>query len=163
MPDILKLFAAGDAATKTIGELIAPLLRPGDLVLLDGDLGSGKTALARSIVRRLTGDPELEVPSPTFLLVLPYEADQQSVLHADLYRLAGASELDELGLFDDPQSIILVEWPDRAPELAGRANLIVQLEVAEGGAGRAVSLSTPADAARLAGFRSALAGFSARP
>lgn len=162
MPDTLELFAADDAATGAIGGLIAPLLKPGDLVLLDGDLGSGKTALARAVIRSLAGNPKLEVPSPTFLLVLPYETGTQSVLHADLYRLAGASELEELGLFDDPQAIVLVEWPDRAPDLAPRADLIVHLAVAKGGDGRNMSLSTPNSAMRLSAFQSALSGFSAR-
>lgn len=154
------LFAADDAATSAIGSLIASLLLPGDLVLLDGDLGAGKTALARALIRGLAGNPDLEVPSPTFLLVLPYEAGAHSVLHADLYRLAGAPEIDELGLFDDPQAIVLVEWADRAPELATRASLIVKLAVGEGGGGRLISLLTPAEETRLPGFQSALSGYA---
>lgn len=125
-----------DAATAALGAQLARLLRPGDLVLLEGDLGAGKTALARSIIRGLTGEPQLEVPSPSYALVQPYEADGVPVLHADLYRIGSEAEVDELGLFDRAEAIVLVEWPERAPGLAARADLVVRLAVPAGGAGR---------------------------
>jgi tRNA threonylcarbamoyl adenosine modification protein YjeE len=125
-----------DAATAALGTQLARLLRPGDLVLLEGDLGAGKTALARSVIRGLTSAPELEVPSPSYALVQPYEADGVHVLHADLYRIGSEAEIDELGLFDRAEAIILVEWPERAPSLADRADLVVRLAVPPGGAGR---------------------------
>lgn len=155
------MFAANDAATQQIGGLIAGMLRPGDLVLLDGDLGAGKTALARAIIRGLTGNAELEVPSPTFLLVLPYAAGTTPVMHADLYRLAEAADLDELGLFDDERAIVLVEWPDRAPDLSARADVIVQLAIPENNIGRTLRLNTPRDPSRLFGVRHALTAFNA--
>jgi tRNA threonylcarbamoyl adenosine modification protein YjeE len=125
-----------DAATAALGAQLAGLLRPGDLVLLEGDLGAGKTALARSIIRGLTGEPQLEVPSPSYALVQPYESDGVPVLHADLYRIGSEAEIDELGLFDRAEAIVLVEWPERAPGLAARADLVVRLAVPAGGAGR---------------------------
>jgi tRNA threonylcarbamoyl adenosine modification protein YjeE len=128
-----------DAATADFGARLAATLRPGELVLLMGDLGAGKTALARALIRTLLDDPELDVPSPSFSLVQPYEGQGVSVLHADLYRLASPREIDELGLFDRPEAIVLVEWPERDPELFERADVTVHLAIAPGG-GRVVSV-----------------------
>src|SRR5690606_1914607 len=75
---------ADDAATAALGARLARVLTPGDRVVLAGGLGAGKTALARAIIRSLMGDPELDVPSPTFALVQPYEGRGLHVLHADL-------------------------------------------------------------------------------
>src|SRR5690554_4285994 len=108
-------FLADDAATAQFGAELALTLKPGEVVSLEGDLGAGKTALARAIIRALADDPALEVPSPTFALIQPYETPRGPVLHADLYRLADAAEADELGLLDEPEAIVLVEWADRAP------------------------------------------------
>jgi len=130
------LHLADDVATAELGRRLADALRPGDLALLQGDLGAGKTALARSIIRTLMGDAELDVPSPSFALVQPYEGNGQSVLHADLYRLASEREIDELGLFDRPEAIVLIEWPERAPGLAARADLTVRLSLPTTGEGR---------------------------
>ena len=130
-----------DAATAALGRELAATLRPGDIVVLDGDLGAGKTALARAIIRALSGDPDLEVPSPTFALVQPYDTPVGTVLHADLYRLGDPREVDELGLVDNPEAIVLVEWAERAPELLDAATLMVTLVVPPGGEGRLVTLS----------------------
>jgi len=127
---------ADDAATAALGTRLAALLRPGDLVLLEGGLGAGKTSLARAIIRALTGDAALEVPSPSFALVQPYEANGRPLLHADLYRLSGPREIEELGLSDRDDAIVLVEWPERAPELAAAAAMRVSLSVPADGAGR---------------------------
>jgi tRNA threonylcarbamoyl adenosine modification protein YjeE len=132
------LFLLDDAATLALGAALAKALVPGDVVLLQGDLGAGKTALARSIIRALVGDPALEVPSPSFALVQPYQGARGRILHADLYRLAAAGEIAELGLFDDPAAIVLVEWPERAPELFDEATVVVKLAVPPGGVGRNV-------------------------
>lgn len=132
---------ADDAATAAFGTRLAGLLRPGDLVTLNGDLGAGKTALARAVIRALLNDPALDVPSPTFALVQPYEAPGVAVLHADLYRLTSPREVDELGLFDNPAAIVLVEWPERDPDLAARADVAVTLSVPPGSAGRGVTVS----------------------
>lgn len=128
-----------EEATKRLGGLIAPHLAPGTLILLEGDLGAGKTELARAILRALANDPQLEVPSPSFSLVQPYELNEIHVLHADLYRLADATEAEELGLFDDPKAIVMVEWAERAPELRNAAQLIIMLN--NKGSGREVVLS----------------------
>jgi tRNA threonylcarbamoyladenosine biosynthesis protein TsaE len=122
-----------EAATAAFGTRVARVLRPGDLILLEGDLGAGKTALARAIIRSLMGDPGLEVPSPTFALIQPYEGQGRFVLHADLYRLASERETGELGLFDRDEAIVLVEWPERAPGLAARATGRIALALAGSG------------------------------
>jgi tRNA threonylcarbamoyl adenosine modification protein YjeE len=95
---------------------IAIALEPGDLITLSGDLGAGKTTLARALIRYLAGDPTVEVPSPSFTLIQTYDLPRFTVVHADLYRLSGASELTELGFEDLPAgAVTLIEWPDRAP------------------------------------------------
>jgi len=103
------------AATTTLGAAIAGQLAPGDAVLLSGDLGSGKTTLARAILTALGVDET--VPSPTFTLVQAYETPRFPVSHYDLYRLKRPSEMDELGLdeaLDDGAA--LIEWPERAED-----------------------------------------------
>ena len=130
-----------DAATAALGAELAAELRPGDLVILTGDLGSGKTALARAIIRNLAGDPDLEVPSPTFALVQPYDTPGGPVLHADLYRLGDPREVEELGLLDNPNAIVLVEWPERSPDIVETATVVVELAIPPGGDGRLVSVT----------------------
>lgn len=135
-----ELFLADDNATAAAGHRLAARLRPGDLVTLEGDLGAGKTALARAVIRTLVGDPGLDVPSPSFALVQPYEAAGTPVLHADLYRLGNPREVDELGLFDRPEAIVLVEWPERSPEVLAAATVSVRLDIPAGGNGRTMHL-----------------------
>ncbi|GHA22222.1 hypothetical protein GCM10007989_17010 [Devosia pacifica] len=127
-------------ATDALGAKLAALLKPGEIVSLEGDLGAGKSALARAMIRTLAGDPNLEVPSPTFALVQPYVAGEQTILHADLYRLGDPDELLELGLFDDPGAILLVEWAERAPELLERADIRISLALPADRQGRHYSL-----------------------
>jgi tRNA threonylcarbamoyl adenosine modification protein YjeE len=94
---------------------LAIALEPGDLITLSGDLGAGKTTLARALIRHLAGDPTIEVPSPSFTLIQTYDLPRFPVVHADLYRVSGSSELAELGFEDLPAgAVTLLEWPDRA-------------------------------------------------
>ncbi|MEO5807700.1 tRNA (adenosine(37)-N6)-threonylcarbamoyltransferase complex ATPase subunit type 1 TsaE [Devosia sp.] len=134
-------FLPDDQATAALGQHLATTLMAGDLILLHGDLGAGKTALARAIIRALVGDPDHEVPSPTFALVQPYQAGPVAILHADLYRLGDPREIDELGLLDNPNAIVLIEWPERAPELLDAATLEITLSIGAGGMGRDVVIS----------------------
>ncbi|MBS3849691.1 MULTISPECIES: tRNA (adenosine(37)-N6)-threonylcarbamoyltransferase complex ATPase subunit type 1 TsaE [Devosia] len=135
------LFLPDDDATAALGAALAEELQPGDVVLLEGDLGAGKTALARAIIRALAGDPALDVPSPTFALVQPYDTPKAPVLHADLYRLGDPREVDELGLSDNPAAIVLVEWAERSPEITDAATLVVSLAIPPGGDGRSATLT----------------------
>jgi tRNA threonylcarbamoyladenosine biosynthesis protein TsaE len=134
-------FLPDDAATVELGASIARELKGGDIVILEGDLGAGKTALARAIIRGLAGDPMLEVPSPTFALVQPYDTPAGPVLHADLYRLGDPHEVDELGLLDNPAAIVLVEWAARSPDIVAAATVVVDLAIPPGGEGRLVSVT----------------------
>lgn len=135
------LALADDAATDVLGARLAAQLRPGDVVLLEGGLGAGKTALARAIIRELMHDPRLEVPSPTFALVQPYDAAGTPILHADLYRITDPREADELGLFDRADAIVLVEWAERLPELQRLAAMHVALTIPPGGKGRIATVT----------------------
>jgi tRNA threonylcarbamoyl adenosine modification protein YjeE len=104
-----------EQATNRFAADIAVALEPGDLVTLSGDLGAGKTTFARALIRYLARDPNIAVPSPTFTLMQIYELPQFPLVHADLYRLEGPSELAELGFDDLPkEAVVLLEWPDRA-------------------------------------------------
>ncbi len=99
--------------TASLAERIGEILSSGDVLLLQGDIGAGKSFFARSVIQSLQDNPE-DVPSPTFTLVQTYETRAGEVWHADLYRLSDPSEAEELGLteaFDD--AICLIEWPDR--------------------------------------------------
>lgn len=129
-------FLPDDAATAALGAEIAKTLQVGDIVSLEGELGAGKTALARAVIRALAQDAALEVPSPTFALVQPYETARGPVLHADLYRLGDAGEVEELGLLDSADAIVLVEWAERAPQLLQAATWRIELRIPPGGAGR---------------------------
>jgi hypothetical protein len=104
-----------EAATVRLAEDIAASLKPGDVLALEGDLGAGKSTLARAVLRALADDLTLEVPSPTFTLVQGYELPRFPVHHFDLYRLTSPDELDELGLDEAiATGAVLIEWPSRA-------------------------------------------------
>ncbi len=106
---------ADETATAQLMADLALLIGPGDVIALSGDLGAGKTAAARALIRYLADDDSLEVPSPTFTLAQTYDLPPFPVLHADLYRINDASELDEIGLSPLPAgTVALIEWPERA-------------------------------------------------
>ncbi len=130
------------AATEALGTQIAAGLAPGDAVALEGDLGAGKTALARAVLRAL-GVTDA-VPSPTFTLVQHYETPRLRVSHYDLYRIEAPEELDELGLDEAlSEGAALIEWPEHAAGRLPADALQVRLE-ADGDAARVATLSGPA-------------------
>ena len=107
---------------------LAGLARPGDALLLEGPLGAGKSALARAFLRAASGNPALDVPSPTFTLVQSYDLPGGiTAHHFDLYRLSGSAGLIELGWDEAREGIVLVEWPERLGALAPADALRVAL------------------------------------
>jgi len=134
-----------EAATLRLGAAIAATLRPGDAIALSGDLGAGKTTLARGILSAL-GLAE-EAPSPSFAIVQPYEPPEVRlpVWHVDLYRIEDAEDTAELGLDDARHdSVLLVEWPERLGDRLWPDALRLRLERDEGGARRLTATVPPA-------------------
>src|ERR1700677_2289872 len=103
-----------ERATQKLAADVANMLEPGDFIALAGDLGAGKTTFVRAVIAYLAGYAAIEVPSPASTLVQSYELPRFTFVHADLYRLAGAGELAELGLDDVEGAVVAMEWPDRA-------------------------------------------------
>ena len=131
------------AATEALAATVAALARAGDAILLEGGLGAGKSAFARAFLRAATGDPALEVPSPTFTLVQSYDTRIGVVQHFDLWRLEGPGGLTELGWDEARDGIVLVEWPDRLGPLRPAEALTVALHPTGADSRRAVLSGWP--------------------
>lgn len=132
MPPTTVVDLADLAATESLADRIAALARPGEAILLSGPLGVGKSAFARAFVRAWLGDPDAEVPSPTFTLVQPYDGPRGSVWHCDLYRLGDPDELIELGIDQAlAEAVTLVEWPDRLGPWVPADRLELALEMCQ--------------------------------
>ncbi len=132
------ILCADEAALHRFAAALAPCLRVGDVVLLEGDLGAGKTSFARACIRALAG-AEVEVPSPTFTLVQTYDMPPGPLWHFDLYRLTRAGEVYELGWEDAlAEAIVLVEWPERLGDLRPADALTIRFAIE--GDGRRVSM-----------------------
>lgn len=121
------MILADEAATLAVGERLASVLRPGDVVAMSGDLGAGKTTLVRGLLHAL--GHQGEVPSPSFAIVQPYEDVDPPVWHADLYRVDDSAELAELGLDSLGDGVLVVEWPERAGAGAWPQALRLSLEI----------------------------------
>jgi len=122
-----------ESDTAALGAALAGHACPGDVVCLHGDLGAGKSVLARGYVRALCG-MDTEVPSPTFTLMQYYEAREFDIIHADLYRLERAEDIIEIGLeerFDD--AVTLIEWPQRMGALLPAIRLDITLNIHKNG------------------------------
>lgn len=109
-------------------EVLAQNVAPGDVILLNGPVGSGKSHFSRSMIRSILKVPE-DIPSPTFTLVQSYETTKGPLWHSDLYRIGSTQEIEELGLLEAfEEAICLIEWPDRLGELAPGSALSLWLD-----------------------------------
>jgi MurNAc alpha-1-phosphate uridylyltransferase len=141
----------GLAATEALAAAVAGLARPGDVILLEGPFGAGKTAFARAFLRAASADAALEVPSPSFTLVQSYDTRLGPVHHFDLWRLDGPASLTELGWEEARADIVLAEWPERLGALRPPEALEVRLSLLEGEARRAGLSGWPTRIGALAG------------
>lgn len=137
----MQIVLPDEEATARLAGRLAGLLAPGDAVALRGDLGSGKTALVRALVRSALGDPAAEVPSPTFTLVQTYELPMGTLWHFDLYRVEAPEDAIELG-WEEARAggIAMIEWPDRLGGLLPAERLDLRLEFADAPGARLVHL-----------------------
>lgn len=126
--------------TRALGAALAQVVRPGDVITLSGDLGVGKSMLARGLLAAL--GHEGDVPSPSFSIVQPYEALDPPVWHADLYRIEDESEMQELGFEAASDCVLIVEWPERAGAGYWREALSLRLDFAADGA-RSLTAQVP--------------------
>ncbi|MGO8800157.1 MAG: tRNA (adenosine(37)-N6)-threonylcarbamoyltransferase complex ATPase subunit type 1 TsaE [Roseiarcus sp.] len=146
-----------EAATAALAARIAGWVGRGDIIALSGDLGAAKTTFARALIRKLTDDPQLEAPSPTFTLMQVYEAPEFAIVHADLYRIRQPDELHNLGWEEATEdALTIVEWPEQAGDFlkSDRLSIAFHLDPAQGSNyRRALIQGHGAWAARLARFR----------
>jgi len=143
----MRMHLEGEEAQEAFGRRLAGLLGGGWVVHLRGDLGTGKTTLVRGILRGLGHMGA--VKSPSYTLIEPYEPGDRPVFHLDLYRLGDPEELEYLGLRDllGADSLLLVEWPERAGQALPPADL--EVEIAYAGTGRDLDLRGPKAGALL--------------
>jgi hypothetical protein len=138
------LALSNETATAQLMADLALLIGPGDVITLSGDLGAGKTAAARAMIRYLAGDDTIEVPSPTFTLAQTYDLPSYPLVHADLYRINDPAELEEIGLSPLPEgTVALIEWPERARDTlaADRIDIALSYRPALGSSARAAEIT----------------------
>ena len=138
----LSRFLAAEADTLALGAALAPCLKGGMVVYLIGELGAGKTTLARGILRGLghTG----KVKSPSYALVEPYEVSRLYLYHFDFYRISDPKELGEAGFreYFGSDAVCLVEWPENAAGMIPPADLQLEVTVLASGRGVAIRSET---------------------
>ncbi len=133
-----------EASTLALGRRLAELIDPPFLILLRGDLGAGKTTLARGLLRALGHAGP--VRSPTFSLIETYDLPALTVHHLDLYRIGDPGELEAIGFRElfDPSAIVMIEWPERAESRLPPSDLEVRLAMLDDGSRRARLLAPSA-------------------
>jgi N-acetylmuramate 1-kinase len=142
---------ANETATENLMADLALLIGPGDVITLSGDLGVGKTAAARALIRHLADDDSIEVPSPTFTLAQSYDLPALTLVHADLYRINEPAELEEIGLSPLPEAVVaLIEWPGRAGDALPPDRIDIALS-------HRPALGSTARAAEITGYGTAAA------
>lgn len=130
----MKRFLPDEMATVALATRLAaalPAKNAGMTILLQGELGAGKSTFARAVLRALGHDGA--VPSPTYTLIEPYSVPRGDVFHIDLYRIASEDELYFLGFDELDEGLRLIEWPERAPRLSKSADLLLEFRYTESG------------------------------
>lgn len=136
-----RLFSRSPDHSCALARRLGACLRPGDVLLLSGDIGAGKTHFARCLIQSLLLYPE-DVPSPTYTLVQTYPGKTGEIWHADLYRLSHPDDVFELGLTDAfDRAISLIEWPDRLGDLAPKTALHLTFTPGDAPEDRMISFS----------------------
>ena len=131
-PLLYTVTTKSDKETGLVAQRLAEFLRVQDILTLNGPLGAGKTAFARALIRSLC-DAEIDVPSPTFNLLLTYDCDRAPIFHYDFYRLEDPEEVWELDIEDAfHEGITLIEWVQRLEGLAPEDVLSIVLSIPEG-------------------------------
>lgn len=158
-PRKLTLRSQSSEETKSLGNLLAPLLVPGDVLVMSGDLGAGKTTFVQGLAKGL-GIVE-RVTSPTFVLMKEYQGGRFPLMHLDVYRLARVQEVIDLGIDEylDPSYVVVVEWGDKVEPLLPQDHLTIEL-VHEGGDVRTITLTGKGApwAGRMASIKSMVEG-----
>ena len=135
---------ASETETIAAATAFAASLRPKDVVLLHGDLGMGKSVFSRAVIRTLTGQMDLEVPSPTFTLVQTYDSPRGDIWHFDLYRLKSPDDIYEIGWEEAfGSAILLIEWPDRLDYLTPKKAISVTLTAGDTHDSRTITIERP--------------------
>ncbi len=137
-----KIFCQDEAALFNLATKLAPLLQNGAMIYLQGELGAGKTTLARAILKALGFKGH--VKSPTYTIVETYSLPERTVFHFDLYRIKAPQELLDIGLEDylKPEAICLVEWPEYTNQILPAASLSCEIKMPAEGQGRYLHFTT---------------------
>jgi tRNA threonylcarbamoyladenosine biosynthesis protein TsaE len=125
-----EILSSCEEMTRKLGELVGCLAQPGDVILLSGELGAGKTRFAQGVAAGAGVDPSVPVVSPTFTLVNEYRG-RFPVYHLDLYRLSGGGDLGDLGIEEllHGRGVSVIEWPERLGEHLPLERVAVEIEV----------------------------------
>lgn len=138
---LTKYETACEKETIAVAVHFASSLHRGDVVLLHGDLGMGKSVFARAVIRALSGDDVLAVPSPTFTLIQNYDTEHGVIWHFDLYRVHEPEEVYEIGWEDAlAEGIVLVEWPERLGFLKPEKTIDITLSASHDGHYRRIEI-----------------------